>query len=252
MAILLLPSELICSSAIEDIIPLLAINIIDMRDFGRFKSSILDLLNWEVRSTLLYYEDCMKDKLVEMLNLKPGEVKLAFSLWLLIAVNTLVLELSDVVATAGFVSNVGVYRIPWLWIVTTLITIFAAGGYLVVVDRYPRLHLVLGLLVGLAVVYLLLEFLFAFKAPDWLTYPALYLLADQAFGFLGISQRCFCHVRIKTHFSFYCIWRSNRWPDWYRCSRVGDISCREIFFWPLTNFYSRSHGSDFQCSFSIS
>jgi len=149
----------------------------------------------------------MKDKLVEMLNLKPEEVKLAFSLWLLIAVNTLVLELSDVVATAGFVSNVGVYRIPWLWIVTTLITIFAAGGYLVVVDRYPRLHLVLGLLVGLAVVYLLLEFLFAFKAPDWLTYPALYLLADQQFmimplAFWALASDVFATSESKRIFPF--------------------------------------------------
>ena len=129
----------------------------------------------------------MQAKIVEMLNLKPEEVKLAFSLWLLIAVNTLVLELSDVVATAGFVSNLGVYRIPWLWVVTTLITIFAAGGYLVVVDRYPRVYLVLGLLLGLAVVYLVLEFLFAFKAPDWLTYPALYLLADQQFMIMPLA-----------------------------------------------------------------
>lgn len=129
----------------------------------------------------------MKDKFVELLNLKPEEVKLAFSLWLLIAVNTLVLELSDVVATAGFVSNLGVYRIPWLWIVTTLITIFAAGGYLVVVDRYPRLHLVTWLLMGLAVMYLFLEFLFAFHAPDWMTYPTLYLLADQQFMIMPLA-----------------------------------------------------------------
>lgn len=129
----------------------------------------------------------MKERFVELLNLKPGEVKLAFALWLLIAVNTLVLELSDVVATAGFVSNLGVNRIPWLWIVTTLITIFAAGGYLVVVDRYPRLNLVSWLLVGLAMLYLLLEFLFAFNAPDWMTYPTLYLLADQQFMIMPLA-----------------------------------------------------------------
>ncbi|MFN8413469.1 MAG: hypothetical protein U0Z26_13870 [Anaerolineales bacterium] len=129
----------------------------------------------------------MKVRFVELLNLKPEEVKLAFSLWLLIAVNTLVLELSDVVATAGFVSNLGVNRVPWLWIVTTLITIFAAGGYLVVVDRYPRLDLVSWLLVGLATLYLILEFLFAFHAPDWMTYPTLYLLADQQFMIMPLA-----------------------------------------------------------------
>jgi ATP/ADP translocase len=121
----------------------------------------------------------MKERFLALINLKPEEIKLAFSLWLLVAVNTLVLELSDVVATAGFISNLGVDRVPLLWIVTTLITIFAAGGYLVVIDRYSRLRLVTWLLVGLAVFYLLLEFLFAFNISDWLTYPLLYLLADQ-------------------------------------------------------------------------
>lgn len=104
---------------------------------------------------------------------------MVFSLWLLLAINTLVLELSDVVATAGFISNLGTDKIPWLWIVTTLITMFAAGGYVVIVDRFSRIHLVTWLLVGLSILYLLLELLFAFHAPDWLTYPTLYLLADQ-------------------------------------------------------------------------
>ena len=81
----------------------------------------------------------MKERFLSLVNLKPEEIKLAFSLWVLIAVNTLVLELSDVVATAGFVSSLGVDRIPWLWIITTLITIFAAGGYLVVIEDIDRL-----------------------------------------------------------------------------------------------------------------
>ncbi len=129
----------------------------------------------------------MQVRLLKFLNLKQEEAKLAFSLWVLIAINTLVLELSDVVATAGFISNLGVDRVPWLWIVTTLITIFAAGGYLVAVDRYPRLHLVSWLLVGLAVFYLLLEFMFAFNMPDWFTYPILYLLADQQFMIMPLA-----------------------------------------------------------------
>ena len=129
----------------------------------------------------------MKERFLRILNIKPEEAKLAFSLWVLIAINTLVLELSDVVATAGFVSNLGVDKVPWLWIVTTLLTIFAAGGYLMVIDRFSRLHLVTWLLVGLAMFYLILEFLFAFHAPDWLTYPILYLLADQQYMIMPLA-----------------------------------------------------------------
>ncbi|MBI3169162.1 MAG: hypothetical protein HYZ22_11825 [Chloroflexi bacterium] len=129
----------------------------------------------------------MKERFLALVNLKPEELRLAFSLWVLIAINTFVLELADVVATAGFASNLGVDRIPWLWIVTTFITILAAGFYLVFIDRYPRLQLVTWLLTGLAILYLLLEFLFAFNAPIWLTYPTLYLLADQQFMILPLA-----------------------------------------------------------------
>ena len=129
----------------------------------------------------------MKEKFLALVNLKPEELRLAFSLWVLIAINTFVLELADVVATAGFIGNLGVDRIPWLWIVTTLLTIFAAGFYLVSIDRYPRLQLVIWLLTGLAILYLLLEFLFAFNAPVWFTFPALYLLADQQFMILPLA-----------------------------------------------------------------
>lgn len=129
----------------------------------------------------------MRDRFLALVNLKPEELRLAFSLWVLIAVNTFVLELADVVATAGFVSNLGVDRIPWLWILTTVITILAAGFYLIFIDRYPRLQLVTWLLTGLAILYLLLEFLFAFNAPIWLTYPSLYLLADQQFMILPLA-----------------------------------------------------------------
>lgn len=129
----------------------------------------------------------MRDRFLALVNLKSEELQLAFALWVLIAINTFVLELADVVATAGFVSNLGVDRIPILWTVTTLITIFAAGFYLVFIDRYSRLHLVTWLLTGLAILYLLLEFLFAFNAPIWLTYPSLYLLADQQFMILPLA-----------------------------------------------------------------
>lgn len=129
----------------------------------------------------------MKKRFFALLNIRPEEANLAISLWILIAVNTLVLELADVVATAGFISNLGVDSIPWLWILTTLITMFAAGGYLVVIDRYSRLQLVTWLLVGLAFLYLLLEFLFGFNVPSWLTYPALYLLADQQFMIMPLA-----------------------------------------------------------------
>jgi hypothetical protein len=127
------------------------------------------------------------ENILKVLNLRAGEPRLAFSLWLLLAINMMVLELSDVVATAGFVSNLGVDKVPTLWIFTTLITIFAAGGYVLIVDRFSRLNLVTSLLVGLAAVYLALQVLFEIGVSDFITYPALYVLADQQFMIMPLA-----------------------------------------------------------------
>ena len=116
-----------------------------------------------------------------LLNIKPGEWGLTISLLLILAVNTLVLELSDVVATAGFISNVGAQEILWLWLVDMLITLLTAGVYALVVDRTARLRLLGWLLGGFGVVYLLLAVLFFYPSPDWLRYPLLYILADQQY-----------------------------------------------------------------------
>ena len=129
----------------------------------------------------------MKTRFLRMLNVRPEEFALAFVLWLVLGVNMIVQELSDVVATAGFVSNIGANQVPLLWIVTTLITIFAAAGYAMLVDRFPRLSLITWLMVGLALFYLMLQMLFFMGAPDWLTYPILYILADQQFAFLPLA-----------------------------------------------------------------
>ena len=56
-------------------------------------------------------------------------VKLVLALWFLLAINMMVMELSDVVATAGFVSNIGSDSLPWLWLVMTLLTLVGVAGW---------------------------------------------------------------------------------------------------------------------------
>ena len=60
------------------------------------------------------------------------------ALWFLLAINMMVMELSDVVATAGFVSNIGSDSLPWLWLVMTLLTLVGASGYSVLVGEDGR------------------------------------------------------------------------------------------------------------------
>ena len=117
-------------------------------------------------------------RITQLLNVAPGEWKLVSSLFLLFAIDTLVLELSDVVATAGFISQIGVSGILWLWVIDMVITLVVTSIFSSVIDRMPRARLMTWLLGGLAVVYVLLELLFYIGAPSWLTYPSLYILAD--------------------------------------------------------------------------
>ncbi|MBI1854387.1 MAG: hypothetical protein HYR93_00670 [Chloroflexi bacterium] len=115
----------------------------------------------------------------QFLNIKPEERKLVFSLVGILAMATLVLELSDVIATVGFISKVGPNNIIWLWIIDMVVSILTAGVYALAVDKTDRLRLVKGLTLGFAILFLLLRFIFSVRAPDWVSYPVLYILTDQ-------------------------------------------------------------------------
>lgn len=121
------------------------------------------------------------------LNVRPEERKLVFSLAAVLAVATLVLELSDVIATGGFVSKVGPGNIIWLWIVDMLVAILTAGLYALAVDKMERLRLVKWLLLGFAILFLGLRFVFSVHAPDWLSYPLLYILTDQFYAVFPLA-----------------------------------------------------------------
>ena len=123
----------------------------------------------------------------QILNVRPEERKLVFSLLAVLAVTTLVLELSDVIATGGFVSKVGPNNIVWLWIVDMVISLFTAGMYALAVDRMERLRLVKWLTIGFAILYIVLRFVFAIGAPDWFSYTLLYILTDQFYAIFPLA-----------------------------------------------------------------
>ena len=117
-------------------------------------------------------------RLSQLLNVAPGEWKLVSALFALFVINTLVLELSDVVATAGFISHIGVSGILWLWIIDMLITLVVTGACASVIDRMSRVKLMVWLLGGLTALYLILQLLFHAGVSNELIYPALYIMAD--------------------------------------------------------------------------
>jgi len=113
------------------------------------------------------------------MRLKLGEWKLVLPLLGVLAINTLVLEIADVVATSGFVSKVGPAQVPWLWLADMAATLLLSGFYALVVDRMSRVQLVGLLLGGAALAYLVIQSLLSYGAPEGVTYFLLYILSDQ-------------------------------------------------------------------------
>lgn len=121
------------------------------------------------------------NRLSKVVNLRSGEWKLALPLLVLLALNMMVTELSAVIATAGFVSNVGAAQIPWLWIADMLAVLFVGGVYGLMSDRVHRVKMLGWLLGGFALAYLVLLLFFSYGVPDSINYFLLYLLTDQQF-----------------------------------------------------------------------
>ncbi len=129
----------------------------------------------------------MLKRFEQALKLRPNEWKVVIPVMLLLTINTLVLELSDVVAMAGFISNLGTPQLLWLWPLVMIITLLAAGGFALVVDRTQRIKLVGNVLAGFGFLYLLMLALFWYDAPEVVRYPLLAILSEQQYALFPLA-----------------------------------------------------------------
>ena len=123
---------------------------------------------------------------MRLLNLRESEWRFALALLVVLAINSVVLELADVVATAGFVSSLGADMVPWLWIADMVVALLVASVFAKAIDRAPRLQVLSWLIGALAAVYLVTLIMFEAGLPDWITYPLLYIVSDQQFMMLPL------------------------------------------------------------------
>jgi ATP/ADP translocase len=113
------------------------------------------------------------------LKVERGEWASLMTFVVVLAVNALSLEGAYVIATSGFLSEVGVRQLPLLWLVDMTVILLSTALYSLVIDRWRRRSLVQGTVIFLAAFYAVIRWLFAYGAPDWLTYPLLYVVAEQ-------------------------------------------------------------------------
>lgn len=111
--------------------------------------------------------------------IKPEEIKL-FSLFaFLFFINSLVLESNEVVATSGFISNVGISQILWVWAIVMVIVILSSGTYSIFVDKLDRRKLAISIFVIFSLVYLGFYYMFSIGVSEFVSYGMLAVVNEQ-------------------------------------------------------------------------
>jgi ATP/ADP translocase len=128
----------------------------------------------------------MFERINELLRLRPGEARLVLTLGLLLFANSLALEVAEVVAVSGFLSEVGASSILVVWMLDMALIILMTGIQSLIVDRFDRVRLIRGMVFIFAIIYVLLRLLFTFAVPGWLNYTLMYVLADQQWLFFPL------------------------------------------------------------------
>lgn len=118
--------------------------------------------------------------------LRSGELRLVMVLGFILFVNSLALDLSDVVAVSGFLSQVDVSNILIVWIIDMLLIALSSGLQTLIVDRLNRLRLIKAMILTFAGLYLGLRLMFAFNVPGAVNYSLLFLLVEQQWVFFPL------------------------------------------------------------------
>ena len=117
---------------------------------------------------------------------RPGELRLVLVLGFILFVNSLALDLSDVVAVSGFLSQVDVSNILIVWVIDMLLIALSSGLQTLIVDRFDRVRLIKVMILVFAGIYLLLRLMFALNIPGVLNYSLLFLLVEQQWVFFPL------------------------------------------------------------------
>ncbi|NJN44279.1 MAG: hypothetical protein HC806_05860 [Anaerolineae bacterium] len=132
-----------------------------------------------------------------LFDVQPEERASLLIFLVIIAANAVSLEGTYVIATSGFLKNLTIEQFPLLGMADMVILLIVSGFYALLIDRIPRLKFIQGMLIVLAVLHLTFRLLFAYNAPTWLTYPGLYLIAEQQYILFPLAFWVFANDRFS-------------------------------------------------------
>ena len=116
----------------------------------------------------------------------PGERLLFAVLALLVCSDSLIAQAGDVIATGGFVGQIGAADLVWLWAANMLIIMAASTGISLIVDRFNRCILLTATLVVFSALYGVLLLFFQAGAQSWLPYALLAIVGNVQWSALAV------------------------------------------------------------------
>ncbi len=100
--------------------------------------------------------------------------------------NSVILESNEVIATSGFISNIGVQHVVWVWAADMTVVMLTAALYSIVVDRTNRAKLTTIMFAIFGLIYVGLYGLFYTGQWVWLAYPLLTIINDQQWSLFSL------------------------------------------------------------------
>lgn len=129
----------------------------------------------------------MKERFSRWFPLRAGESGLVLTLGFILFANYAAMGITKVVSVSGFLSEVKEHYILLVWAVDMILLILATGLQSLIVDRFDRIKLLMGVLIGFALLYAILPFTFIIKLfPASIGYTLIYLLNDQQWRFFPV------------------------------------------------------------------
>lgn len=129
----------------------------------------------------------MQERFSKWFPLRAGESGLAFTLGLILFANYAAMGITKVVSVSGFLSEVKDHYILIVWAVDMVLLILATGLQSLIVDRFDRIKLMMGVLIVFGALYAILPLTFLTKGfPASVSYTLIYLLNDQQWRFFPV------------------------------------------------------------------
>ena len=121
----------------------------------------------------------MLEPIKRVLQVRSGEARLVLTLGVLLLVNALAQQVTEITAISNFVSAGGAAGMLIVWSVDGALVIGLTSAQALVVDRFSRFALVSALMLLLTLVFALLWLLFLLNVPPVVNYALLFLVSEQ-------------------------------------------------------------------------